>query len=69
MDVVLDKDNRSNVLQLFEGEGGAVKGNLYERYELRFENVFFLIASNRLPNWHEFRGENQLQRGENNDDY
>jgi len=44
-----------NVLQLFEGEGAPVKANLYERYaeseEDTFKDTFFLIASNRLPDW------------------
>ena len=55
VDVALNIENRANVLQLFEGEGGVVKSNLYEKYKLDFCNTFFLLASNGLPRWSEFR--------------
>ena len=55
MKVALDAENLTNTLQLFEGDGGAVKANLYEKYELKFQNVFFLIASNSLPSMSEFK--------------
>ena len=57
MDVALEGDNLPNVLELFEGIGGSVKANLYERYELKFDGVFFLVASNKLPKWAVYRSE------------
>jgi hypothetical protein len=48
VDVAFDKENLYNTLLLFEGEGGSVKANLYERYKLEFADTFFLLASNKL---------------------
>ena len=46
-----------DVLQLFEGEGAPIKKNLYKAYaeddEDTLANTFFLLASNRLPDWHD----------------
>ena len=39
------------VLQLFEGDNAPIKGNLYERYEQKYQNTLWLIASNKLPKW------------------
>ena len=42
---------------------------MYEKYKLDFAGTFFLLASNKLPQWSEFRNENDLERGDSNYDY
>ena len=39
------------ILEMFEGAGASVKGNLYEPYYWGFQNTFFILASNKLPTW------------------
>ena len=48
--IALSESNFDKTLQLFEGRGAYIKGNLYVKYEPKlFEETFFIIASNRLP--------------------
>jgi len=55
VDLALRGARLPEVLQLFEGAGAAFKSNLYERFaetkEATFAGTFFLLASNRIPEW------------------
>jgi len=51
LDLALKSETLPLVLQLFEGDNAPVKGNLYERYEQRYRDTLWLIASNKLPKW------------------
>lgn len=55
VDLALGDGRLPDVLQLFEGEGAAIKPNLYRPYaettEESFADTFFLLASNRFPEW------------------
>ena len=51
LDLALKSETLPLVLQLFEGDNAPVKGNLYERYEQRYQSTLWLIASNKLPKW------------------
>ena len=51
VDNALQGDMYFNICDLWDGLGGLVQANLYEKVAPKFENCLFLIASNRLPKW------------------
>ena len=41
----------NNMNSILEGDGAAVKTNLYKPYEHLFEGAYFLFATNSLPDF------------------
>ena len=51
VDALFQSSNLPSILQLFEGKGAVLQSQLFGELGHRHEGTFFLLASNRLPDW------------------